>query len=61
MQMMYTYKELFAGFRKGQRNGNWRKLSRLEKALYRASLWYSMVREKKIRYTSTAVCAIPPK
>jgi hypothetical protein len=49
MQMMYTYKELFAGFRKGQRNGNWRKLSRLEKALYRASLWYSMVREKKKR------------
>ena len=38
---MFTYKELLTGFRKGLRNGNWRKLSRLEKALYRASLWYS--------------------
>ena len=28
-------------FRKGLRNGNWRKLCRLEKALYQASLWYS--------------------
>jgi len=38
---MFTYQELLTGFRKGLRNGNWRKLSRLEKALYRASLWYS--------------------
>ena len=42
--MKCTYEELFASFRKGQRNGNWRKLSILEKALYRASLWYSRVR-----------------
>ena len=41
---MFTYKELRRDFRKGQRNGNWRKLSRLEKALYMASLWYSRVR-----------------
>jgi hypothetical protein len=41
--MMFTNGELFAGFRKGKRNGNWRKLSQLEKALYRASLWYSRV------------------
>jgi hypothetical protein len=40
---MFTYKELLTSFRKGQRNGNWRKLSRLEKALYMASLWYSRV------------------
>ena len=40
---MSTYKELLRDFRKGLRNGNWRKLSRLEKALYRASLWYSRV------------------
>ena len=40
---MFTYKGLLAGFRKGKRNGNWRKLSRLEKALYMASLWYSSV------------------
>ena len=32
---------LFACFGKGQRNGNWRKLNRLDKALYRASLWYT--------------------
>jgi hypothetical protein len=40
---MFTYKELLTSFRKGLRNGNWRKLSRLEKALYMASLWYSRV------------------
>ena len=58
MQMMYTYRELLTGFRKGQRNGNWRKLSRLEKALYRASIWYSRVRgtivnEKLVRKLSS--------
>ena len=36
-----TNEDLFASFKKGQRNGNWRKLSRLDKALYRASLWYT--------------------
>ena len=40
---MFTYKELLRDFRKGLRNGNWRKLSRLEQALVRASLWYSGV------------------
>jgi hypothetical protein len=40
---MFTYKELLASFRKGLRNGNWRKLRRLERALYMASLWYSRV------------------
>ncbi|MEA2075241.1 MAG: hypothetical protein U9O85_05860 [Euryarchaeota archaeon] len=38
---MFTYKELLTSFRKGLRNGNWRKLRRLEKALVRASLWYT--------------------
>ena len=38
---MFTNKDLFTSYRKGVRNGNWRKLSRLEKALVRASLWYS--------------------
>jgi hypothetical protein len=42
-KMVFTNEELFAGFRKGKRNGNWHKLSQLEKALYRASLWYSRV------------------
>jgi len=36
-----TNEDLFACFKKGQRNGNWRKLNRLDKALYRASLWYT--------------------
>jgi hypothetical protein len=45
---MFTYKELLTSFRKGQRNGNWRKLSRLEKALYMASLWYSRVRRSVV-------------
>jgi hypothetical protein len=40
---MFTYKELLTNFRKGLRNGNWRKLGRLEKALVMASLWYSRV------------------
>jgi len=40
---MFTYKELLTGFKKGLRNSNWRKLSSLEKALYRAALWYSRV------------------
>ena len=41
---MFTHEELNTGFRKGLRNGNRRKLRRVEKALYRAALWYSRVR-----------------
>ena len=41
---MYTYEELLTSFRKGLRNGNWRKLRRVEKALYMASMWYARVR-----------------
>ena len=36
-----TYAGLNATFRKGLRSGNWRKLNFLDKALYRASLWYA--------------------
>ena len=36
-----TYEELLTSFRKGLRNGNWRKRNPLDKALYRASLWYA--------------------
>jgi hypothetical protein len=36
-----TYEGLLASFRKGLRNGNWRKRNSLDKALYRASLWYA--------------------
>ena len=41
---MYTCNGLLTSFRKGLRNGNWRKLRRVEKALYMASLWYARVR-----------------
>ena len=36
-----TYEELLASFKKGLRNGNWRKQNHLDKALVRASLWYA--------------------
>ena len=36
-----TYEELLSSFKKGLRNGNWRKQNRLDKALVRASLWYA--------------------
>jgi len=41
---MFTHEELLGDFRKGLRNGNWRKLRRVEKALYMASMWYARVR-----------------
>jgi len=40
MIYMLTYEELFTGFRKGIRNGNWKRLRFLDKALYRAAMWY---------------------
>ena len=36
-----TYLDLITGFRKGLRNDNWRRLNRLNTALFRASLWYA--------------------
>jgi len=36
-----TYKELLTNFKKGVRNGNWRKLRLLDKALYRAAIGYA--------------------
>ena len=36
-----TYKELLTNFKKGLRNGNWRKLRFLDKALYRAAIGYA--------------------
>ena len=36
-----TYKNLSASFRKGLRNGNWKRLKFFDKALYKASLWYA--------------------
>jgi hypothetical protein len=37
---MLSYEELFTGFRKGMRNGNWKWLGFLDNALYRAAMWY---------------------
>lgn len=36
-----NYERLFTNFKKGQRNGNWRRLRFLDKALYRAAMWYA--------------------
>jgi len=36
-----TYEECFTSFKKGLRNGNWRKLRFLDKALFRAAMWYA--------------------
>ncbi|MGC9069163.1 MAG: hypothetical protein ACP5IZ_09370, partial [Thermoprotei archaeon] len=38
---MITYLELFNYMKRGLRNGSWFKLSRLQKALYRAALSYA--------------------
>jgi len=37
---MLNYEELFANFKKGMRNGNWKRLRFVDKALYRAAMWY---------------------
>ena len=41
---MLMHEELRCAFMKGRRNGNWKKLTRIEKALYRAALSYTMPR-----------------
>ena len=38
---MVTYEELLDKLKKGMRKGNWRKLSRFEKAFYRAAMAYT--------------------
>ncbi len=35
-----SYKDIFTSFKKGQRNGNWRRLGFLDKALCRTVMWY---------------------
>jgi len=35
-----THEELITSLKKGLRNGNWRKLGFLDKALFRAAMWY---------------------
>lgn len=43
---MFTYSELLTTFKKSFRNGNWKKLNRVEQAFYRASLCYTKFQEK---------------
>jgi len=38
---MISYKDLFTSFRKGLKNGNWRHLKFMDKALYRAAMEYA--------------------
>jgi hypothetical protein len=42
--LLMRYAELLSHFRKGMRNGNWRRLNYLEKGLYRTVLFYTRVR-----------------
>jgi hypothetical protein len=42
----FNYADLKSYWRKGLRNGNWRKLSYLKKSFYRAALWYARVNVK---------------
>jgi hypothetical protein len=37
---MLNYEELFTNFKKGMRNGNWKRLGFSDKAMYRAAMWY---------------------
>ena len=41
MTTAYSYADLQRHWRKGLRNGNWRKLNSLRKGLYMAALWYA--------------------
>ena len=41
MTTAYNYADLQGYWRKGLRNGNWRKLNPLEKGLYMAARWYA--------------------
>ena len=42
--VVLSYEELLTSFKKGLRNGNWRKRDFLDKALFRALLWYAKYR-----------------
>lgn len=48
---MLTHSELLNSFKKGFRNGNWRKLNRVERGLYRASIIYARFQGKVVNQT----------
>jgi hypothetical protein len=35
------YEDLIKSFRKGLRNSNWKRLSRMQQGFYRAAMWYA--------------------
>ena len=43
-----SYEELREKFKKGLRNGNWRKLNRMQKSLYMTAMGYARVTKKVI-------------
>ncbi len=50
-----SYAELLDKLKKGMRRGNWRKLSRKEKALYRAAMAYTKPKKWKMEMTRDIV------
>ena len=55
---MITYEDILAGMRREQRNGNWKRLPRLEKVLYRAALWYARVQGAIMNETLVGMLAV---
>ena len=53
--MTLTYNYLLSYLRRGVRNGNWRRLEKLERALYRASLLYAKIKQKIVNPNVIAI------
>ena len=53
--MILRYEELLTNLRRGIRNGNWRRLSRTERAFYRASLCYARIRGRIVNQNITSM------
>ena len=53
--MTITYNLLLTYLRRGLRNGNWRRLEKLERAFYRASLMYAKIRNKIVNPNIIAI------
>ncbi len=59
---MLTYESLLVGFRRGMRNGNWKRLSVFERALLLASLSYAKIRRRIVsRHLSMRLAEILEK
>ncbi len=51
LRQSLSYEDLLTSFQKGLRNGNWRRLNKLKKALFRASFWYAKYRGSIVNAT----------